>query len=501
MPLSDNTHIYYPGTHTYSNYHFSPDYIQQNPVELEIVSMEGKFPPLKNENLKKNTVKLTQELCTERYFIYGGFNASQLTFECYSEIMEDIAPEGKVRFYITPTVYIDGERVSTIDEEKTALFTGYIDRAEPSDIPGMWKVTAYDALYRVRNLDAGWLIQALIDGSSEPITWSQVKNEVERYISVPVLTPTPAWMNYILYPTNREKINVGAIDILREFALTMCAFGMIDGEGDLVYVHVDNWNDSYEHDSYRCVNLFDPHNLEYSDGPIWRPHLFTADPQTNKFVTPTVETPDNIDSYNIYTIKSSSILGDEEWIDNLYACDEYGNPNHIYNADNLPYGIFDTEQLNHAPNDIYECQEYSVRAAMDPTIAMGTQLFVYKLTSGAETEWKQLVRSYLMKRTINFISGELIECECSAENSSYNAEKYDFDSGIDAATKIANRARRMLPVLAKPDVPGGDTYTIEPLRAIKPMSRAQYDALSEKRADTLYYIIDDECIGGTGGTA
>lgn len=475
------SNIYYPGTHTYKNKHFSPDYIQNNPVELEIRSIDNKFKTLTNQNLKQKSVRLTQELCSEPYFIYGGFNASQLIFDCYDPDLNS-PPEGKIQFSITPTVYKNGEFSQLLANEKKNLFTGIIDRAEPIEtIPGMWRITAYDALHRARNMKVGHIIERLKNAGGGFTTWAKVKDAIEDYLMLKKTEPTPAWMNDILYPTNRET-NPCGIDILRQFALVMRRFGYIDGDGNLQYLHIDNWNDSYTKDNYICVNLFDPKDLSYGTGHIWRPVDFDAEPQTNKFVKFITETPEILESFNVYTISNSDILGDQEWIDEQYGCDEYGEPNPAYNANNLPTGIFDTMRLTHGPNDIYECQEYEIRAAQDPTIPMGTQLFVYKINSDPSgTGWQQIVRSYIMKRTIHFISGELIECELSAENSSYNGEKYEYDSRLETALNLANYTRKMSPVIA-------DGGTVNDLRAVKTMKKSEFDTLPYKREDTLYFI-------------
>ena len=105
---------------------------------------------------------MKQTLCSDPFFLWGGFNSSQLTFECYADALKDNAPEGKIQLTITPTIYKDGALSERLNSEETALFTGYIETAEPANLPQHWKVTAYDRLYRVRNNNiAHWLSETV----------------------------------------------------------------------------------------------------------------------------------------------------------------------------------------------------------------------------------------------------------------------------------------------------------------------------------------------------
>lgn len=70
----------YDPAHTYKTEHFSPDYIKNNPIRIFIESLDNKFETLNIFNLVRGSVKLKQTLCSEEYFLWGGFNASQLTF-------------------------------------------------------------------------------------------------------------------------------------------------------------------------------------------------------------------------------------------------------------------------------------------------------------------------------------------------------------------------------------------------------------------------------------
>ena len=80
----------------YNNVHFSPDYVRENPVIITIKSLDKRFDDLTHYNLVRKSVKLKQTLCSEPYFLWGGFNSSQLTFECYADALKDNAPGGKI---------------------------------------------------------------------------------------------------------------------------------------------------------------------------------------------------------------------------------------------------------------------------------------------------------------------------------------------------------------------------------------------------------------------
>ena len=66
----------------YHTEHFSPDYVRDNPVLIFIESLDKKFETLTVFNLVRGSLKLKQSICSESYFIWGGFNTSQLSFEC-----------------------------------------------------------------------------------------------------------------------------------------------------------------------------------------------------------------------------------------------------------------------------------------------------------------------------------------------------------------------------------------------------------------------------------
>lgn len=470
-------------TRTTHNKYFSPDYIANHPVRLSIESLDGKFNSLNTNTIVRGSVKLKQTLCSENYFLWGGFNSSMLQFECCSDDLSldmDLihlirsGPSGRIRLRITPTTD-DG---STLDSEAVNLFTGYVEDAEPSKTPGMWKVTAYDRIYRVRNVNISSSIQGYIHAHSAP-TWYDIMTLIHKQLgfsdvvypdNIDILTNT-------LFPTNADISGHNGIDILREFAFMTQTFGMIDGDGVLRYIRVEK----EDGENYYCVNTWDPDRITFSDASVWQPSVFISEPRTNKFYSIGDSDPESTYYSNVFTITNSPILGDDEWIDKLYECDEYGAISSKYSASNLPAGIFDTNQLCIGSGISYYQQEYSISTYADPTIPLGSIIMINK---HIDNDYKNLVLSYVMERTITFESTQTILCEMSAQNGPYNTVVPEYDASVRSAARLANEAQAQIPVIS-------DSGTITKLRATKVLSKSEYDALKEKRADTIYYVYDD----------
>lgn len=467
-------------TKSYYTEHFSPDYVRDNPAVIFIESLEDKFEAITNFNIVRGTLKLTQSLCSEQYFLWGGFNSSRLEFECYSQRFKTAAPSGKIRLYITPTTGAKSGAYDRLDNEKTALFTGYIETATPGTVPGYWKVTAYDRIYRVRNNHVTEWLQRFINAGKNAgnhPSWYYIEGAVATTIlgmahasGHPGL---PDWTRSIWYPDNKEITTENGIDLLRDFALCCQRFGMLNGNGELEYIQVQ---DSTTGSECYDVTLYDPNDLSYSDGHVWLPKYFVSEPRTNIFYT-TGETTTEEDYYNnFYTIKNSPVLGDQDYINEMYGCDEYGKPSSAYSASNLPAGIFDTARMCLTSGEEYYCQEYKIRALYDPTVPMGSIIRV--LRNG-----NVLVRSYIMERTITFSSTQTIECEMSAQNAPYNAVVPELEAGVLSANAKANEISAKMPFIS-------DGSSLTKLRACKVISKDDYSKLSEKRDDTIYYVYD-----------
>lgn len=467
----------------YKNLHFSPEYVRCNPIILKIYSvdaLDGKkeFEPLTHEELVRGSIKLTQTLCSEPYFIWGGFNASRLTFECVSEKFVNKAPHGKIKLTITPTVYVGDELATVLTDEETALFTGYIETAEPEIGDGHWTVTAYDRLYRVRNNNVWDFIQQRLEAASAQgthLTWYNV----ERLIASSQLLlgekdTLPEWTKSIYYPDNSNVNAENGVDLLRDFALCTRRFGILDGEENLEYIEVQDSNTGSE---CYVVDDFAVSDLNISSGHTWLPKFFTSEPRTNVFYTEGDTTQDEDYYNNIYVISNNPIIGNQDWINTLYECDEYGAPSTKYNVSALPAGLFDTSQMCLTDGEEYYCQEYKITVLADPTIPMGSILHIVK---GGQT----IVRSYIMERTIKFSSTQVIECEMSAQNEAYNAVVPTSDKSARNANILANEASANMPFIS-------DGSSLTKLRACKVISKTEYSKLTEKREDTIYYVYDD----------
>ena len=460
----------------YHTEHFSPDYVRDNPVLIFIESLDKKFETLTVFNLVRGSLRLKQSICSESYFIWGGFNSSQLSFECYADDLQE-APTGKIQLYLIPTRYNNDGTFERLDAEKTALFTGYIETAEPSNIPGNWRVTAYDRLYRVRNNRVVDWLQRFMNGhinEGTHLSWYAVERAIaSSQLGLPEKDTLPEFTKSVWYPENREITSENGVDLLREFALCCQRFGMLNGEGKLEYIEVQDSNTGSE--AYDVL-LYDPKDFSYSAGHVWLPKYFISEPRTNIFYT-TDETTSEEDYYNnFYTISNSPILGDKDWINERYECDEYGTPSSKYSASNLPAGIFDTNRMCLTSGQEYYCQEYKIKVLSDPTIPMGSIIWIYK--DGAN-----LVRSYIMERTITFSSTQTIECEMSANNAPYNEVVPEWDYGVKSANSKINDVSEKMAFVS-------DGTQAMKLRGFMCMSQDAYKSITP-RSDTIYFTYDD----------
>lgn len=180
------------------------------------------------------------------------------------------------------------------------------------------------------------------------------------------------------------------------------------------------------------------------------------------------------------------MLGNSEWVEKLYECDEYGAPNLKYTASNMPTGLFDTKRLCLSDAEMYHQAEYTITCPMDPTIPMGSQILINKATpqetvNGNVTAptYTNIVESYIMERTIEFTNTQVINCTCSARNNPYNSVVPEYDWGVQTANALANQANSRLPFIA-------DGSSLTKLRAVKALSKQS--TKTSKKSETTQFI-------------
>lgn len=465
---------------TFHNELFSPDYIKNNPLLIFITSPDNKFAPLTVYTIIRGSIKLKQTLCSENFFLWGGANSSQLQFECCSSDLIDNAPDGKIQLQLVPTIYEEGKLKQRLDEKKVTIFTGYVESAEPTKAPGNWKITAYDRFYRMRNVPISPWLKSLIEtykSGNQHASWNDVLTMIETQLGFGACIH-PDWLSSMWYPDNADITQQNGVNMIKNFALLMQRFAMIDGDGALQYVEVE---DSVTTQNYYCLNTWSPDELKYSAGHIWMPRLFTSEPRTNIFYTTGETTPEDDYYNNIYTIKSP-ILGNASWIEECYECDAYGAPSSKYNADTMPAGLFDTKRLCLTHGETFSQQQYSIRAhGADPTIPMGSQILVNRFNK--ESGWSNVVSSYIMQRTLTIMSPTYIIADYSAENEPYNSVVPENEAGIQSANALANQVSKNLPFIV-------DGSSLTKLKAIRSISADDYKNLTsdEKRSDTIFYV-------------
>lgn len=532
----------------YKNELFSPEYIAKYGYWLSIDFIDNTtgLPTLTPKDIVENSLTLKQSLCSKEFLIYGGCVASELSFKCYNselQAKQDISG-AKIQFSILPYAK-DGSGISS---QKTPLFTGWIESVQRDPITGCLQITAYDAFRRFQNTDFGDWFDGFVnrgvivrddqapaglkDGKfiNRPeqadflnclahqmgFNWKETQlvydkeHNVYKYPnnnSAPFHDSSDKARFIFPYqkaavPINRKPENFTLTDALNQLCLANGSFAMVSGDGGLSIIKlmnagiesIDNHADgtfsvsTTPDDLILSENEYDSESLTYDESAAWGPHTFVCEPNPCLIYTPTKKTADQLYEENRYTIRNNFFIGDSDFINEYFECDEYGTPKNINSikpyteetkfggeedADiviypNVCYGpIVETQDLN--------TMEYSVKAYSDPTIKMGTNITIY-------LDGSKHIDSRITSRTLNFVSDRAILAEYSANSAPYNNCTFSDDK-YKTFTADMEKTKQALPTIAC----GGGVYK---LKTCKVLSKEEYDAIKEKRDDTLYFVIE-----------
>lgn len=539
----------------YKNELFAPWYIAKYGygLSIEFIETTADFPKLEAKDIVENSLTLKQSLCSKEFLIYGGCVASEFSFKTYnSELRAKQNISGaKIQFSIYPLK--DGG--VSLPEQTTALFTGWIENAVRDPITGCLQITAYDAFRRFQNTSVGDWFEDFVNRGvivkeytptlngqdlagwkakvvSRPeqfdflndlahqmgFKWEETKLKYNSQYGVYVypdqkdspfgkalLSDIARYIfpyQHAAVPLNRKSENLTVIDALNQLCLANGCFAMVSGDGGLSliklmnagYESIDNHADgtftvSKTPDSLiLSADEYDASSLSYDESEAWGPHTFICDPNPCITYTATKKTADELYAENRYTIRNNFFIGDSDFINEYFGCDEYGTPSAQvpayeektkYNGDsdsdiiiypNVCYGpIIETQNLS--------VIEYSVKAYQDPTIKLGTNISIYLDNS-------KYIKSRIISRTLTFVSDRAIIAEYSANSAPYNNCTYSDDK-YKTFTADMEKTKKALPTVAC----GGSVYK---LKTCKVLSKEEYDALTEKRTDTLYYVIEPE---------
>lgn len=534
---------------------FAPGYIAKYGygLSIEFIETTADFPKLEAKDIVEDSLTLKQSLCSKEFLIYGGCVASELSFKCYnSELQTKQNLSGaKIQFSIFP-IAKDG---TTILTQKTPLFTGWIESVQRDPITGCLQITAYDAFRRFQNTSVGdwfedfvnrgvivkeytptldgkeltgWRAKAVsrpeqfdfLNGLAHQMgfKWEETKlkynSEADVYVydggTSPIPTDDISWHVFpysgTVVPLNRKAENLTVIDALNQLCLANGCFAMVSGDGGLSliklmnagYESIDNHADGTFTTSRTPDSLilsadeYDASSLSYDESAAWGPHTFVCDPNPCLTYTPPKQTADQLYEENRYTIRNNFFIGDSDFINEYFECDEYGTPKNIKDVqpyiEKTKYNKFESDGIEFvvSPNVCYgpivetqnlNTMEYSVKAYSDPTIKMGTNITIY-------LDGSKHIDSRIISRTLNFVSDRAILAEYSANSAPYNNCTYSDDK-YKTFTADMEKTKKALPTVAC----GGSVYK---LKTCKVLSKEEYDALTEKRTDTLYYVIEPE---------
>lgn len=537
----------------YKNELFSPEYIAKYGYWLTIsfIDSTADLPTLIPEDIVENSLTLKQSLCSKEFLIYGGCVASELSFKCYnSELQTKQNLSGaKIQFSIFP-IAKDG---TTILTQKTPLFTGWIESVQRDPITGCLQITAYDAFRRFQNTSVGDWFDGFVNRGvivRDIKDWAGVAHYVGRPEQGDFLNCLAHQMGFnweetrLVYdkklnvyrypdrtigeqctgvygisddnevfvfpymqaavPINRKPENFSLTDALNQLCLANGSFAMVSGDGGLSIIKlmnagiesIDNHADGTFSFSTTPDNLilsedeYDAESLTYDESAAWGPHTFVCDPNPCLTYTPPKQTADQLYEENRYTIRNNFFIGDSDFINEYFECDEYGTPKNIKDVppyiEKTKYNIYKSDDIEFVvyPNVCYgpivetqnlNTMEYSVKAYSDPTIKMGTNITIY-------LDGSKHIDSRIISRTLNFVSDRAILAEYSANSAPYNNCTFSDDK-YKTFTADMEKTKQALPTIAC----GGGVYK---LKTCKVLSKEEYDAIKEKRDDTLYFVIE-----------
>lgn len=305
------------------------------------------------------------------------------------------------------------------------------------------------------------------------------------------------------------------VDILQDLCLQNCVFGWMNRKGKFRYLKVkpnarvsgtsQSGKESYEY--YDCSVHYDvtaDENTDITEGRLWYPKEFLPDPYPGLF-SPGDITAQEAYEENIYYIRDSFFIGNDDWIEYVFDADEYGSLTRIKPLMKICYGTPTQIDSQH----LYIAQGYNVKVRGNPLTRIGSkiQLQIRKRTppfqgypEGKDIIWK--INSYIMSRTME-ITGRGIMETYGAENGPYNSNKSQEGRHTQTYKAETRTTRSKLPTISYKAFSSGekaagstsDEIKKAPFKCIKKIQKDKYDAMlkaGQIRNDTLYCTWEED---------
>lgn len=466
----------------------------------------GEFKDLTNKDIVKKSMKLKESICNERYFIWGGCISNCLTFQTGSDQFwdsgEENVPRGDIELYIE------------CEGTKEQLFTGTIDSGKRTKGLLVRTITAYDPLYKLKNVDIAWLYKNWTTDKQMFLTQKQFRDSLFKYLKIKQEDVKLMYDNTYV-PNTWTNGEMKVVDILQDLCLQNCVFGWMNRKGKFRYLKVkpnarvsgtsQSGKESYEY--YDCSVHYDviaDESTDITEGRLWYPKEFLPDPYPGLF-SPGDITAQEAYEENIYYIRDSFFIGNDDWIEYVFDADEYGSLTRIKPLMKICYGTPTQIDSQH----LYIAQGYNVKVRGNPLTRIGSkiQLQIRKRTppfqgypEGKDITWK--INSYIMSRTME-ITGRGIMETYSAENGPYNSNKSQEGKHTQTYKAETRTTRSKLPTISYKAFSSGekaagstsDEIKKAPFKCIKKIQKDKYDAMlkaGQIRNDTLYCTWEED---------
>ena len=194
--------------------------------QLSITFPNTTIPTLTNTDLKQDTFKRTERVVAGENIEFVGCIATSVEFTV-TNVTEDITGE-----YVE--IAITSNSTQTIP-----LFKGYIDKVEQVPYKKEKKITAYDIIYKLSEVD----IAAWYNGLSFPITIKSFRDSLFSYLnsefSFAIAQVTTNLINdTIAFVKDYQPTRLAALDVIKSICQINCVFGVINRDGDFEYRQV-----------------------------------------------------------------------------------------------------------------------------------------------------------------------------------------------------------------------------------------------------------------------
>lgn len=467
-------------------------------INVTVHWINGEFEDLTNENIQNNTLTLQESICSENYFIFGGCVSNQITFQAHHKQFdgtdESYYPRGKIEVYM--------ESQGT----KIKIFTGEISSAERASGSLTRNFVAYDYLYNLRNTDITWWCKNQMTDKQMILTQKQFRDALFSYLGIEQIDTVLEYDDAYVPNTNLSN-QINAVDIIKDLCLQNSVFGWMNRDGKFEYLRLpeNSYQSGTTTSGIKLYSYYDAQlhfdtfkSFSAKEGRIWFPYVFQADPYPGVFYSgePTAQ-----EAYenNIYMIRNSFFVGNDDWLNYVFDADEYGNYTRMEPIMEICRGTSSKLDIFH----LYRAQEYTIEVEGDPLNMVGQSVqlrHVKQLSDGSELEW--VVNSYIMSRTLKLGYTKMIDAY-SAKNGPYNGNSQQLGKNTPEISATAMQTRSELPVISYADFSDGadflstyaaDTVKKDNLRCIKRIKKSDYDALvaaGNDRTDTLYFTYEE----------